>query len=300
MWPSPTGSWRRSAATWPRWRGTRRWAWTTSCAAIPTASGVSARTPRPRPGAGGLAGPGHLAFGVALGDRLALVVGALAPGQAQLDLDQLVLEVDAQRDQGQAALVDPGRQLLDLLAVEQQLARPGRLVALVAGMGVGRDLHVQDDVAAVDHGVGVLERRLALAQGLDLAAAQDDPGLEGLEDLVVVAGTAVGDDRARGLAPGHPTDLRPRSGRTCAAPAGWPGPRRPPRGPAARCRRSRTRASRPRAGSGRSTPGCAPGPGRTCPTGAARRRSWCRAARPPRPRPGTAAGCRCWRPRPAS
>ena len=160
-----------------------------------------------RPGAG-LADPGHLAFGVALGQGLALVVGALAPGQAQLDLDQVALEVDAQGDQGEAALVDAGRQLVDLLAVEQELAGAGRLVALVAGVGVGGDLHVQDELVAVDHGVGVLERPFALAEGLDLAAAQDQAGLDRLEDLVVVAGTAVGRDRARGLAPGHPRDRR--------------------------------------------------------------------------------------------
>src|SRR4029453_4674809 len=80
--------------------------------------------------------------------------------------------------------------------------------ALVAGVGVGGDLHVQDELVAVDHGVGVLERPLALAEGLDLAAPQDQAGLDRLEDLVVVAGTAVGRHRARGLAPGHPRDRR--------------------------------------------------------------------------------------------
>src|SRR5215218_7662487 len=169
---------------------------------VPDPAGRGSRRTKPTPGCGP-SGPGHLALGVPLGQGLALVVGPLASGQAELHLDQLVLEVDAQRDQGQAALLDPRRQLVDLLAVEQELARPGGLMALVAGVGVGGDLHVEDDVAVLQHGVGVLERGLALAQGLDLAAAQDHPGLDGLEDLVVVAGAAVGGHRARWLAPGH-------------------------------------------------------------------------------------------------
>src|SRR5215218_9222900 len=155
-----------------------------------------------RPGTG-LAGAGHLPLGVAPGHGLALVVGALAPGQAQLDLDQLALEVQPQRHQGEPALGDLAGELVDLAAVQQQLARPRRLVALVAGVGVGGNLHMQHHVAALDRGVGVLQRRLALPQGLHLAAAQHDAGLDGFDDLVVVAGTAVGRDRARGLTPGH-------------------------------------------------------------------------------------------------
>src|SRR6266511_1045404 len=151
----------------------------------------------------GLAGAGHLPLGVALGHRLALVEGALAARQAEVDLDEVPLEVQPQRHQGEAALGDLAGELVDLPAVQQQLPRAGRLVALVAGAGVGGDPHVEDHVAAFDDGVGVLQRRLALPQGLHLAAAQHDAGLDGLDDLVVVAGTAVGRDRARGLTPGH-------------------------------------------------------------------------------------------------
>src|SRR5687768_4934385 len=108
MPPSPTATLRASAATWPPSPATRRSGSASSSAATPTATAAWPATPEPerppgpdsplRPGAG-LADPGHLAFGVALGQGLALVVGALAPGKAQLDLDQVALEVDAQGDQ---------------------------------------------------------------------------------------------------------------------------------------------------------------------------------------------------------
>ena len=111
-----SGDLRRSAATWPPSPGTRRSAWPSSCAATPTAIGSSSS-----PGCGPC-GPGPSRARRRAWPGLALVVGALAPGQAQLDLDQLALEVDPQRDQRQAALVDPGRQLVDLLAVEQACA----------------------------------------------------------------------------------------------------------------------------------------------------------------------------------
>src|SRR6266511_4280871 len=150
-----------------------------------------------------LANAVHLAGGVPLGDRLALVVGALAPCDCQLDLDELLLEVQPQRHQREPALGDPPGELVDLLAVEQELAGPGGLVPVVAGVRVRRDLHVQDDLAVLDHGVGILERGATLAQGLHLAAAQRDASLEGVKDLVVVPGTAVAGHRARWLASEH-------------------------------------------------------------------------------------------------
>src|ERR671932_2384397 len=63
-----------------------------------------------------------LASRVALGHGVALVVGLLAAGHADLRLGPVVLEVDAQGHQRIAgALSDPG-QMCDLLAMKQQLA----------------------------------------------------------------------------------------------------------------------------------------------------------------------------------
>ena len=72
----------------------------------------------------------------------------------------------------------------------------------------------QPHLAALDHGIGVAELRLALPQRLDLGAQQLDPTLEPVEQLELVPGPAVGGDVAgRGLAPtplarlSHPAPL---------------------------------------------------------------------------------------------
>src|SRR5258706_14630700 len=71
--------------------------------------------------------PLGLALGVALGDRLALVVAGLAPGDRQLHLRPPVLEVHAERDERDALLLGCPCELDDLLVVQQQLARPHRI-----------------------------------------------------------------------------------------------------------------------------------------------------------------------------
>jgi hypothetical protein len=70
-----------------------------------------------------------LAVGVSLGDCFALVVLAAALGETELDLRFAVLEVEAQRDQGEALLTDLVLNLVDLLLVEQEAAGAARLVA---------------------------------------------------------------------------------------------------------------------------------------------------------------------------
>ena len=69
------------------------------------------------------------------------------------------------------------------------------IVVGVAAMVVGA--HVAADeprFAVLDGDVAVLERDLALPEGLHLGPAQDKAGLEGLEDLELVTGLSVGRD----------------------------------------------------------------------------------------------------------
>src|SRR5699024_859045 len=75
----------------------------------------------------------HRAFGLALVLRLAqslpLVPFALALGQSDLDLDPRSVEVEFERHQRPAGLLDLLRELEDLLPVEQQLPpTPGRMI----------------------------------------------------------------------------------------------------------------------------------------------------------------------------
>src|SRR5438552_18456996 len=72
----------------------------------------------------------HLAFGFALGDRLALVVVLLALRQPDLDLDLVPFEVHPERNERQPALGGLADQLADLGFVQEQLPRPGGLVVL--------------------------------------------------------------------------------------------------------------------------------------------------------------------------
>ena len=83
----------------------------------------SLRAPRPTllpAAAAGLAG--RVALGVACGDGVALVVEAPSPGQGQLDLGPAVFEVDRQGDQREGLLLGLAHELVDLAAVQQELA----------------------------------------------------------------------------------------------------------------------------------------------------------------------------------
>src|SRR5438874_13023125 len=92
-----------------------------------------------------------LSLGVALRDRLPLVVLPLAPPQPDLDLRAIAREVNAQRDERVALLANLADEARDLLAVQQQLARAHRLVVHEVALSVGRDVHVlQPRLAAVD------------------------------------------------------------------------------------------------------------------------------------------------------
>ena len=75
----------------------------------------------------------------------------------------------------------------------------------------------QPQLATLDPGVGVGQLGLALPERLDLAAPEHDAALVGLEDVVVVAGPAVGRDlaivgasRVSGLRPAGDGGLGPR------------------------------------------------------------------------------------------
>ena len=89
-------------------------------------------------------------------------------------------------------------------AVQQQLAASVGIVGADAvGELVRGDVHaLQPQLAPGPAGVGVGELDLAEPQALDLAALQHDPGLDGVEDGVVVARPAVGGDR-RGAVTGR-------------------------------------------------------------------------------------------------
>src|SRR3989442_11424237 len=79
-------------------------------------------------------------FGPAL-QVLALVVQLLRFGERDRDLGDAVLEVQLERDDGEALTARAADQLADLVRVEQQLARAGGRGGVVAPPQLCRDRH---------------------------------------------------------------------------------------------------------------------------------------------------------------
>jgi hypothetical protein len=174
--------------------------------------------------------PLDLAPGLARLQRLPLVVHLLALGQGDLHLDAAVLQVDPGGHQGQALFLDLAHQAADLALVQEQLPGPHRLVVEQVAVGVGVDVAAHQErllVPDADH--ALLDVHLALADGLDLGAQQGDPGLEGLQDVVIVEGLLVGGE-AFGFQHGR-LQRRGRKAAIIAEP--WPVPAAPPAVPKA-------------------------------------------------------------------
>src|SRR6185436_610601 len=134
-----------------------------------------------------------LAVQLLLALGLPLVELLLPLGEADLQLDPVPLEVDRQRDDGEPLELGAAEQAVDLPPAQEELAHRLRRVVLPVAVAVGADVGAdQVGLLVAELDVAVLELHPPLARRLDLGAAQLDPGLEGLEDLVVVQGAPVG------------------------------------------------------------------------------------------------------------
>src|SRR5687768_17428475 len=118
-------------------------------------------------------GARHLALGVALLRGVALVVQLLSLPQRHHHLRTSLLEVEVERDQRQPLPLHRPDEAADLAPVQQQLARALRLVVELVPLVVRRDVQVQQvHLAVLDDAVGIGQRRLAVAQRLDLGARE--------------------------------------------------------------------------------------------------------------------------------
>ena len=102
-------------------------------------------------------------------------------------------EVDLQRDQRQPLFAGPRGEPLDLAACASNSLRGrlGTMVELVRPLVFGNVAADQPDLAAADACVRFLERDLASAHALDLAAHQHDAAFQRVEDLVLEPRLAV-------------------------------------------------------------------------------------------------------------
>ena len=84
-------------------------------------------------------------------------------------------------------LGDRAVQVVDLRPVEQQPAPAHGVLVPAIALLVGRNVELADHgLLPLHRGVGLGQARLAGAQALHLGAGQHQPGLNGLEDGVVV------------------------------------------------------------------------------------------------------------------
>src|SRR5258708_4813842 len=139
---------------------------------------------------------------VALFLALALVVQLLALGHRQQQLGAAAfVEVKLEWDQRHAVAIDRAHQLVDLLPVQQQLARPLRLMVEAISLQIFRNISVdQPDLAVLGIGIGFRDGGLAVADRLDLGAGQRDARFHRVLDRIIEPGLAVfGDDLDRAL-----------------------------------------------------------------------------------------------------
>jgi len=165
-----------------------------------------------------------LSPGVALGDLAPAVVGLLAPGEPQLQLGMAALvDVEAERDERQPLGLRLDRQHVDLVAVEEELAGPLRLVVEAIAAGPLGDMSAdQPRLAALDPGVRLGQADSAGPDRLDLGPAQDEADLQRVLDRELVAGTAVDGDGplAGGVGMAGADDLVAPASRVSGG--GWP------------------------------------------------------------------------------
>src|SRR3954453_10250261 len=149
-----------------------------------------------------------LASRLPLRQCMPLVPGLPATSQRNLHLGPAVLEVDGQRHDREPALLDSPLDLVDLRAVQQQLALAAGGDVGPRRLGVLRDVHlVQPDLTVLYVGEPVHEGGAAGPQRLDLGADEDDAGLPAVLEVVLVTCPPVARDHELRLMTGHDDSL---------------------------------------------------------------------------------------------
>src|SRR5688572_3911891 len=138
----------------------------------------------------------HLSAVLPVSDGPPLLVLALPTAEPELELGPTADKVQTHRHQGEPALLGLADQPGDLMAVQEELPGPLRLVpTLACAVLVRRNVKVLHPQLAARHStVRVGERGTAGAEGLHLGAGEHHTRLERFLDVVVVPGSSVGSD----------------------------------------------------------------------------------------------------------
>ena len=117
----------------------------------------------------------------------------LAFGQPEFDFGMAPLgEIDAERDERETLLLRLAKELIDLLAVEEEFSSTERLVIHDVAVAVRTDVTIeQPDFSVLHKTVAVLEVDLPFANRLDLGTLQHHAGFKGFEYVVVMVGLSI-------------------------------------------------------------------------------------------------------------
>ena len=140
-----------------------------------------------------LESPIDLALHVALGHVLALVVQLLTSAKAKQKLDTAILvEIQLQGHERHPARAQFTVEIVDLLAVKQQLATAIGITVENRSVGIRMNVHVMKPALAVaDKGEGVRDLTGAFTQAAYLGTGKLDPTLEGLVNKVLMMSRTV-------------------------------------------------------------------------------------------------------------
>lgn len=134
---------------------------------------------------------------LALAGRFAFVVELLALHQGDFGLDVVALEVHRQGNDGEPFGFDPALQFVQLVFVQQQLARPFRLVVFAIAMAVVTDVDAdQESLATAKLDETVLQLDFAAAGRLHFGAGQGHAGFEAVVDVIFMQGLPIAGNRA--------------------------------------------------------------------------------------------------------
>ena len=99
----------------------------------------------------------------------------------------IVYKVYLEGDKRNPLFVQFADQLTYFPLVEQQLAHPKRIGYRMGGKGIGRDVHIVEiDLAILEPGIAIFNIGSAGPQRFYLRTSEDDPGLHGLIDMIIM------------------------------------------------------------------------------------------------------------------
>ena len=136
----------------------------------------------------------HFPLRILLGQLLAPVMGLATTSEPDFDFGPAVLEVHLEGNDGEWLLGRLFLELVNLPAVDQELASAIRIVRAESHRkDPRRDVGTEEPEFTVFHaGVAVPDLSPTLTQALYFAARQDHAALEGVDNFVVVPRTAIG------------------------------------------------------------------------------------------------------------